>query len=65
MRIATNSPNRLDPLLVTGLFNLTGSVWLGINMQAPEPQGPGFPKQNPSVKLQCHLAHIFLPCSEQ
>ena len=63
MKIATNSPNRMDPLLVTGLFNLTGSVWLGINIQAPEPQGPGFPKQDQSVKTTMsfgsHISTMF------
>ena len=64
MRTATNSPNRLDPLLVTGRFNLIDSVWVGINMQAPEPQVPGFPKRDPSVKTTMSFAHMFLP-SEQ
>ena len=63
MRIATYSPNRMDPLLVTGLFNLNGSVWLEINMQAPELQGPGFPKQDPSVKTTMsfgsHISTMF------
>ena len=55
MRIATTSPNKMEPLLVTGLFNLTGSVWLGTKMQAPDPQSPGLPKHDPSVKATSSL----------
>ena len=45
--MAINSPSNIEPLLVTGLFNMTGSVSFGTNIQAPGPQGPGFPKHDP------------------
>ena len=48
--MATNSPKSKDPQELTGCFNKIGSVWPGGKIQAPAPHGPGFPKQDPSVK---------------
>ncbi len=48
--IATNSPNKIDPLLETGWVNSTCSVLFDIKIAAPAPHGPGFPLQEPSVK---------------
>ena len=44
--MATNSPKSIDPQELTGCFNSLriGSVWPGA------PHGPGFPKQDPTVK---------------
>ena len=47
--IATCSPKRIDPRLLTGFFNGTGSRWGGYNT-APAPHGPGFCWHDPSVK---------------
>ena len=52
----------LNPITV---YRYIDSVWLGINMQAPEPQVHGFPKQDPSVKTTMAFAHMFLPSFEQ
>ena len=47
--MATNSPNKIDPRLLTGCFNRIGSVLSGMKTQAPAPHGPGFPRHDPSV----------------
>ena len=41
--IATNSPRRIDRLLLTVCFSITGPLQNGGNTHAPAPQGPGFP----------------------
>ena len=48
--MATISARRIDPILLTGCFNKMGSLVTGGNTRAPAPQGPGFPRQEPSVK---------------
>ena len=47
--MATNSPSSIEPLLLTGCLNMIGSTDPGINRHTPAPQGPGFPRQEPSV----------------
>ena len=47
--MATNSPSNIEPLLLTGCLSMIESTGPGINMHAPAPQGPGFPRQEPSV----------------
>ena len=47
--MATNSPSNIEPLLLTGCLSMIGSTDPGINRHAPAPQGPGFPRQEPSV----------------
>ena len=46
--IATSSPNKIEALLATGWCKSILS-WLGKNRHAPAPQGPGLPRQEPSV----------------
>ena len=61
--IAISSPSRIDPHEITGCLYIVGSVYPGIYMQAPAPQGPGFPKQELSVNaitfLLSHPSIIF------
>ena len=58
--IATNSPRRMDPQLLTGFFKQTGSSAPGRKMHAPAPHGPGLPKHDPSVK-QTVVSVLQLP----
>ena len=59
-----SSPSSIDPHELTGCLCIVGSVYPGIYMQAPAPQGPGFPKQEPSVNaitvFSSHPSIIFL-----
>ena len=61
--IAISSPSSSDPDELTGCLCIVGSVYPGIYMQAPAPQGPGFPKQEPSVNaitvFSSHPSIIF------
>ena len=50
MSIDTSSQSRMEPLCATGRLRLTGSCSPG-NIAAPAPHGPGFPRQDPFVKV--------------
>ena len=54
-----NSPNRMDPYELTGYFRSIGSVCPRRWIHAPAPQGPGFPKQDPSVNAMAVFSLQF------
>ena len=45
--IAISSPSSIESHEFTGCLCIVGSVFPGIYMQAPVPQGPEFPTQEP------------------
>ena len=54
--MAISFAKRIDPLAATGLVSSYPLGSPGKKITAPAPQGPGFSRQNPSVKAKHDLS---------